>query len=119
MTTNEPIKIVFNPKTGRYKRGKYESRYSGNIIQQKKQCPSCPHFREAKVVSIKSAPPSIQVTLSYCSEVASSKNDSIKKSPEEKDSITEDKLFGICVWSVYWKVLYKVEKPRKCSKISS
>jgi len=118
LVTNEPIKIVFNPKTGRYKDGrKHQSRYSGNIIQQKKQCPSCPHLRKAQVTSIKSAPSSIQVTLAYCSEVASLKKASIKKSPEEEDSTTEDRVFGICVWSVYWKVLYEVEKPRKCSKV--
>ncbi len=97
---------------------KYQSRYSGRIIQQKKQCPSCPHLREAKVVSSIDSVPSMQVPLSCFSEVASLKTVSTKTSTKE-NSTKEDKVFGICTWSIYWKVLYKVDNPRKCSKVPS
>ncbi|MBZ9578709.1 hypothetical protein KJA14_02560 [Patescibacteria group bacterium] len=118
LVKRKPMKIIFNPKTGRYKSRKHESIYSGRIIQQKKQCPSCPHLRQAKVVSSIDSIPTIQVPLSCFSGVASLKKGFITKSSAKENSTRKDKVFGICTWSIYWKVLYKVKKPRKCSKVS-
>jgi hypothetical protein len=99
LSNEKPVKIELKPNTSRYRKvplERYTSKYSGNIIQQRKECLSCSCLHNAKVV------PNVQQTLFSHTEAVS----------EDKN-----KVLGICTWSVYWKVLYKTEKPKKCSKI--
>lgn len=84
----EVFEIEF--KRGRFQRVGYNlGRWSGIIIQLTKDCSGCPCFRKAKVV----------------------RQDSIDPSDDNTD-----KVKGVCVWGVAWKVLYETDKPRICSK---
>ena len=110
--------IRFNPKTGRFKMvnrrnfkvqfkmGWSLNRWEGSIIQETKQCSSCDSMKEAKV-------------LPYIDSFHPSLFDDYRstKKQAEKLGVERSKILGICIKGVVWKVLFKVEKPRKCMKV--